>query len=117
MLLKGLCGYLNIIWTSKYLIYLFIFGYGISLGPIVWLYLAEILPSKGISVATLVVFSSSTSLTFLFPILKDSIGINGLFFLYASLRLQIYLYYSFLGLIFIIIFVKETKSKSKLEIE
>jgi len=39
-----------------------------SLGPVVWLYNAEILPEKGVSIATLVNWIGVVFISFLFPI-------------------------------------------------
>lgn len=37
-------------------IYLYLASFGFSLGPVVWIYLAEILPSKGMSIAVLTIW-------------------------------------------------------------
>jgi hypothetical protein len=102
-------GQLDILWIQKYLILMFILGFGLSLGPIVWLYLAEILPPKGTSLAGLHLFLWATIVAIIFPFMKESLGIFGCFYLFSGL--------SFLGLIFILIYVKETKGKNNKEID
>lgn len=37
-------------YSTKYFILMYIFAFGLSLGPIVWIYIPEILPEKGISI-------------------------------------------------------------------
>ena len=53
-----------------FMIYLYCFGYGVSFGPIIWLYNAEILPEKGVSIATLCNWTAIIFISFMFPICK-----------------------------------------------
>ncbi len=44
--------------TSAFII-LYVFAYGLALGPIVMVYVSEILPDKGISISTVTLWSFS----------------------------------------------------------
>lgn len=86
------------------------FGFGISLGPIVWLYIPEILPSqKGVSLASLHLFFWASIVGLVFPTIVDGIGLNGAFMMFTGLNC--------LSLLFIIVFIKETKGKTIQEID
>jgi hypothetical protein len=79
----------------------------ISIGPILWLYLAEILTSKGISIAVFLNWAIVIAVSLATPYM---VGWSkpGTFALYAGLCL--------LGGLFILIFMRETKGKTKDEI-
>ena len=47
---------------------IYIIGFCISLGPIVWSYNAEILPEKGVSIATFVNWFGVLIVTYTFPL-------------------------------------------------
>jgi len=73
------------------------FGYSIGLGPIPWLYSAEILPEKGIFIATIVNWASTSAITFLFPICKDAFTIGPVFAFFAfALVIGILFFYQFM---------------------
>jgi len=75
-----------------------------SIGPILWLYLAEILPSAGLSVAVFLNWSVVVAIGFLTPIMVS----------YSkAMTFSIYAACCFVGGIFVLIFVKETKGVSK----
>ena len=48
-------------------IFAYLFAFNFSLGPIVWLYNSEILPEKGISIATTFNWLSGTVITLVLP--------------------------------------------------
>jgi len=86
-------------------IYLFCFGYSVSLGPIVWLYNAEILPEKGVSLATLTNWSTVIIITFLFPVINGALGTySPVFFFFA--------FCCVCCLIFVFFLIRETKGLS-----
>lgn len=87
------------------LIFLYYLAFNFSLGPIIWLYNSEILPSKGISIATMCNWISATIIVFALPYFKD---LWVLFLFYGII--------CFLAVIFSIVVVKETKGLSKVEI-
>jgi len=80
-----------------------------SLGPIVWLYIAEILPPTGQTITTLVNWLFVTIIGLVFPVLLDKIKIQGCF--------AIFMLCCIAGLIIICVFCKETKNKTFEEIE
>ena len=89
--------------------YVFLFFFGISLGPVVWLYEPEILPDKGISLAVIANWFFCGIVIFSTPILIEDIGISALYFIFWSILVacQIYLHFC----------MKETKGKSSTEID
>ena len=87
-------------------IYLIIFGF--TLGPVVWIYLAEIAQPKMFSRATVVNWMCSASVVILFPILKENVldGDPEVLFLFFSF---------WCGMSFVVnyFFLVETKDKSE----
>ena len=69
--------------TIIIMVYVYCFGYGMSLGPIVWLYNAEILPEKGVSISTIANWSGVIFISFLFPICKDAFNVGPIFAFFA----------------------------------
>jgi hypothetical protein len=55
------------------MIFIYVIGFGVSLGPIVWLYLPEILPELGVGLSALSCWLFTFAIVFLFPIMKDNI--------------------------------------------
>nr|XP_043609961.1 D-xylose-proton symporter-like 3, chloroplastic [Erigeron canadensis] len=92
---------------------LYVGCYQISFGPISWLMVSEIFPSrtrgKGISLAVLTNFGSNALVTFAFSPLKELLGAENLFLLFAAIAL--------LSLGFVLLYVPETKGLSLEEIE
>ncbi|KAL2508420.1 D-xylose-proton symporter-like 3 [Forsythia ovata] len=92
---------------------LYVGCYQISFGPISWLMVSEIFPlrtrGKGISLAVLTNFGSNAIVTFAFAPLKELLGAENLFLLFAAIAL--------LSLLFVIVYVPETKGLSLEEIE
>ena len=94
--------------ASKYFIFLFILGFGISLGSITWFYLAEILPDTGLGVSLLLHWISCFAVAQVFPYLIEALGFSQTFLVFTGMCL--------LGLVFIIGCIKETRGKSPIEI-
>lgn len=73
--------------VSKILSVLCIFGYilffGVSLGPVVWAYNAEILDGKGLAAATIANWSSAMLLIFFFPMVISVVPIEAAFIFFA----------------------------------
>ena len=91
------------------MIYLYAFGYCISLAPIVWLYPSEIMPAKIACSGYISIYFWGTILQLVFPIMQLDIKIYGCFFLFASV--------CFIGLFISHFSIIETKGKTKDEIE
>lgn len=90
------------------IIFIFALVFGVSLGPIMWLYLAEILPDKGLGVAVFVDWIFTFLITVFFNPLQNWLGAQEAFYTFSL--------WTFLGTIFIYYCVKETKGKSDFEI-
>lgn len=93
--------------------FLFIAGFGVSLGPIMWLMISEIFPLKvrglGSSLATCVNWGSNGLVAYTFPLLLTTAGVSGTFYIYFGISL--------LSLLFVYYFVPETKGVSLEKIE
>lgn len=87
--------------------------YAMSLAPVTWVLITEIFPNRvratSVSISVAALWVSSFVLTYTFPLLNRSIGTSGTFLTYGSV--------CFLGAIFILFFVPETKGRSLEEIE
>ncbi|KAK6118609.1 hypothetical protein DH2020_047651 [Rehmannia glutinosa] len=92
---------------------LYVGCYQISFGPISWLMVSEIFPirtrGKGISLAVLTNFGSNAIVTFAFSPLKELLGADNLFLVFGAIAL--------LALVFVVVYVPETKGLSLEEIE
>ncbi|KAL3627643.1 hypothetical protein CASFOL_029006 [Castilleja foliolosa] len=92
---------------------LYVGCYQISFGPISWLMVSEIFPirtrGKGISLAVLTNFGSNAIVTFAFSPLKELLGAENLFLVFGGVAL--------LALVFVVVYVPETKGLSLEEIE
>ena len=87
--------------------------YAISLAPVTWVLISEIFPNKirGVasSVAIVSLWGAYFILVFTFPILAEKLGAYGPFYLYAVI--------CFLGFLFVLRKVKETKGQTLEELE
>ncbi|KAF6137845.1 hypothetical protein GIB67_040553 [Kingdonia uniflora] len=92
---------------------LYVGCYQISFGPISWLMVSEIFPlrtrGRGISLAVLTNFGSNAIVTFAFSPLKELLGAENLFLLFAAIAL--------VSLLFVVFVVPETKGLSLEQIE
>ncbi len=100
-------------WMSLISMVVFIAGFAISLGPIMWLMISEIFPLKvrgfGSSLATCVNWGSNWLVAITFPLLIESVSASGTFLIYAIIGL--------LTLFFIHHIVPETKGVTLEDIE
>lgn len=87
--------------------------YAMSLAPVTWVILSEIFPNRvrgaAMAVATVALWLACFLLTYTFPILNKTLGTSGTFWLYGVI--------CFLGFIFTLKKLPETKGKSLEEIE
>ena len=87
--------------------------YAMSLAPITWVLISEIFPNRirgaAISVAVSALWIACFIMTYLFPILKDSIGMDKVFWTYGLV--------CFAGFVFVWRKVPETKGKTLEQIE
>jgi SP family arabinose:H+ symporter-like MFS transporter len=100
-------------WMMMVFILLTIALYAISLGPVVWVVIAEIFPNRlrgtGMAVATFFLWVSCYTLTLSFPMIMSAIGGNGAFITYSLICIA--------GAVITYIFLPETKGKSLENIE
>ncbi len=87
--------------------------YSMSLAPVTWVLIAEIFPNKirglASSVAIVALWGAYFVLVFTFPILAEKLGTYGPFWMYSAI--------CFLGFLFILTKVRETKGKTLEELE
>ena len=74
-----------------------------SSGPLAWVYAAETVVDTGLGVVLVTLFATVLLLSLVCPILMDpdSIGPTGMFFIFGG--------FSFLGALYVIFLMKETK--------
>ena len=95
------------------LLCLFVACFAFSMGPIKWVVMSEIFPTKirgrAMAIATLAVWTTDIVYNQLFPLLRNRLGVSGIFFLFALLLLP--------QLLFIWKVMPETKGRTLEEIE
>ena len=99
-------------WLPLLLLMIYIFFFNLGYGAMIWITVVEILPLHVRSVATSLSVAFTCVCSFLtshtYSDLKDTIMVEGIFWLYGTI--------SFAGLLFIIFFVPETKGKTASEL-
>lgn len=99
-------------WLPLLLLMVYIFFFNLGYGAMIWITVVEILPLHVRSVATSLSVAFTSLCSFLishtYIDLKDTIDSEGVFWLYGSI--------SFVGLIFIVVCVPETKGKNEAEL-
>lgn len=113
MILGG-CYFMGISgWPMLLLVVLAIACYAMSLAPIVWVILSEIFPVRvrgmAMALSTFFLWVASFFLTYTFPILNETVGAAGTFWLYGVICLA--------GFLFIRARLPETKGKTLEELE
>lgn len=113
-IILGTCYHLHV--TGFFMVVLVVAAiacYAMSLGPVTWVLLAELFPTRvrGVAMATctFALWTGCTTLTFSFPALNTSLGSSGTFWIYAAICLC--------GFTFFFRRLPETKGKSLEEIE
>lgn len=102
VLFNILSGISNTLQIAMVLIFTAFFEW--SIGPILWLYLAEILPSAGLSIAVFLNWAVVVAIGFLTPIMIKYSRV---------MTFSIYAICCLVGGFFVIVFIKETKGLSK----
>jgi MFS family permease len=87
---------------NKYLILMFMLSFGFSLGPIFPVYVPEILPEKGMSIACIFHWIMAFVIGLIFPkLISSALQVEGTFFLFSII--------TFCAFFFLIFKMKETK--------
>jgi SP family arabinose:H+ symporter-like MFS transporter len=84
---------------------IFMGNFGLSLGPIVWLYIPEILEPSRIAISTMANWASASLVTIMFPIIDHAMGAPTYIFLFFAIYCTIAFFFSQK-------FVIETKGKT-----
>ena len=104
--------FFNFRWLPLLLLMIYIFFFNLGYGAMIWITVVEILPLHVRSVATSLSVAFTCVCSFLtshtYSDLKEKISVEGVFWLYGSI--------SFAGLLFILIFIPETKGKTATEL-
>jgi len=95
----------SVILVSRVTIFVYAIGFGISLGPIVWVYLPEILPDIGLGVAVLVNWLSGMVVVEFYPLLP-----------FGMYNFLVFAGFCGMGLVFVGVFVRETRYKTPAEV-
>lgn len=110
----GACYYFQITGVAVLvLVVAAIASYAMTLGPVAWVVISEIFPTRvrgmAMAISTFSLWSACFVLTYTFPLLNKGLGAYGTFWLYGIICLA--------GFIFIKKYLPETKGKSLEEIE
>lgn len=110
----GACYFMGISgWPMLLLVVMAIACYAMSLAPVVWVVLSEIFPVRvrgmAMALSTFFLWVASFFLTYTFPILNETVGAAGTFWLYGIICLA--------GFLFIRAKLPETKGKTLEELE
>ena len=90
----------------------FIGAFEFSSGPITWLYMAEIMQDKAVSIATVLNWVINLIISLITPSLISAIGKENIGYIFICCG-----GFTVLGTLFMILFMKETRGKTQAEIE
>ena len=94
------------------LVLIYVAGFAVAMGPVGWVVISEIFPTavrgRAVSVATVCLWTACYTVSQTYPMLEKRIG-GTVFFIYAAMCL--------VSLVFVALFVPETKRQSLEEIE
>lgn len=100
-------------WVPLFDLMAYIFFFNLGYGAMIWMTVAEILPTRTRSITNSLSVGFTSIISFIalwsFPLLEETLTRQGTFWLYAAI--------SMLGFFFIAIFVPETKGKTEKEIQ
>lgn len=110
----GTCYYLNVSGIGMIVLVVLAIGcYALTLGPCTWVLISEIFPTRlrgiGMAVSTFMLWVGSSTLTYFFPMMNESIGAHGAFWTYTGVCAA--------GFLFFFFKLPETKGVSLEELE
>lgn len=76
-------------WVVFVLLMLYMFIYGTTIGPTVWMYIPEIIPGKVVSIAATINMLSSTACLMLSPLITEGQGTAATYFTFGGITLAI----------------------------
>jgi hypothetical protein len=88
-------------WAFVFGVGLFIMTFNMAIGPISWVYCAEVTVDSAMGLVLLVMYASALEQVLVMEYLIAGIGVNGALWLFS--------FENFLCLIFCLVFVKETR--------
>lgn len=105
----GIFNYFELFIPAVVLIILYIFFFSISLGPVVWMAISDIVPAKGLGLAVVVNWTFCGLMGFGFQFFVEGVTLYGAFFIFSGMCAiaQVSMHFT----------VKETKDLSAKEIE
>ena len=96
-----------------FIILMYIAFFASAMGPLVWVVMAEIFPTRmrgsAMGIATLILWLSDFAVTLTFPVISDRLNASAAFWLYAVMCA--------IDFVFMVFFLPETKGKTLEEIE
>lgn len=81
--------YQGVGWIIFGLLIIYMFIYGTTIGPTVWMYIPEIIPGKVVPIAATINMMSSTACLMLSPIISEGQGIPSTYFTFGAITLAI----------------------------
>lgn len=94
------------------LVMTFIALFEFSSGPITWLYMAEIMQDKSVSIATVLNWLINLAISIATPPLVAAVGDENIGYIFVAMGA-----FTVLGTLFIAVFMKETRGKSSAQIQ
>jgi sugar porter (SP) family MFS transporter len=95
------------------LLVVYLAGYELGWGAVVWVMMSEVFPLKvrgvGMGMGSVVLWAATFAITFVFPVMDDSLGLSNSAFIFAGVGVVLYL--------LVFKFVPETKGRSLEQIE
>jgi SP family xylose:H+ symportor-like MFS transporter len=109
--------------TTAAWVLLFILGYiacfALSMGPVVWVVLSEIFPTRlrgrAMAIATLLLWSSNYLVSQTFPMISEDPWLNSVF--HHAFPFWLYAFFCLLTIFVVAVFVPETKARTLEDIE
>jgi MFS family permease len=77
----------TIFWIVFALLIVYMGFYGLTIGPVVWMYVPEIIPAKVVPFATTLNWLGSSFCLIIAPIINESLGSSAVFFIFGGLTL------------------------------
>jgi len=76
-----------IFWMVFVILIVYMAIYGFTIGPVVWMYVPEIIPAKVVPFATMLNWIGSSFCLIIAPIINDSLGSYAVFFVFGGLTI------------------------------